>query len=756
MFNIAPSTMALTPATFYSLVAIAEKIPEETLTAIDAAASDMDRILLGLDEEVHSLSKATDRFMAEVRANLRRKEERPTFKSLLEEEDPHADIRHTATGAHYLALIFAVYRQLQDGARRIHMVIKGLRPGPLLVGKDRNPILTDIDQIQRVMFEVQINEHILSTFVTASTRVDVLGQTIVSIGRSVEQILEGYHRVLVHRHSVEGTKIHSDPISTDVALLIYENVDSHGEIQDGKKPDEVSAYSLQKALVVIDAVRNGVAGEFVKDPKLLTKTIADAIKSLWFISETITGLFEPTLVEVYKVTGQSRKPWQKAQVSQLDAALQAFEELDPRGVTYKDKVGILTAEEKFEVDFRNDTLKEIVYSLKNDSESNQIINWVLQRKADLRRHYMEENSFYTCKMGSGNPFTGEAPGGLTVVPATRPVVNLDEIAGSGYDEIKDFIGQIDASAKFHDLFVATSPSRSGDKSNVLLIGPQGCGKSEVLRAVGSDKDSIGIFAQGSDFLTCWKGEAEKNPKRLFEEALRIQKESGKHVHILIDEIDTILSSGSGRDSFGGTDLRTEFQILMDGIVRYPHLSIWSATNNPEKMPMTILRRFNKVLVVGELDQADRMRLLKHFASFLPVDIPEESWAHLARRLEGATGDVVRKIVDHVWREKLTSFVKSHKEDAARISDSLNINGQRFSIGSFTAEARVKLHKSLRPFFAVREADIDHSITVHLENVSVYNEIKTAIDTYSKAKSFLGAIRSKNGATKAEVTHPPPS
>ena len=336
-----------------------------------------------------------------------------------------------------------------------------------------------------------------------------------------------------------------------------------------------------------------------------------------------------------------------------------------------------------------------------------IIQYVLARKVELRDYLLEENSFYVCKMGAGAK--GEALGALKVTPGTRPNVNLDEILGSGFDEIKGFMQQIAATAQWHDLFVATSPSRSADKSNVLLVGPQGCGKSEILRAVGADRKSIGVFAQGSDFLTAWKGEAERNPKRLFLECVRLQRQAARQVHILIDEIDTVLGKAEGRDAFGGTNLVTEFQNLMDGVVQYPHISVWGATNHPERIPMPMIRRFAKVLIVGELSASDRAKLLKHYMGFMPlVDFREANWQDFADRTEGAVGDILRKMCDHVWRQKMTAFVKAKPDDAAAVIAWLNRDA-KFDVGTFDAK-RAELHDLLRPHVAVQPSDlrrVDH-------------------------------------------------
>jgi SpoVK/Ycf46/Vps4 family AAA+-type ATPase len=359
----------------------------------------------------------------------------------------------------------------------------------------------------------------------------------------------------------------------------------------------------------------------------------------------------------------------------------------------------------------------------------------LERKAELRKFFHEENSFYVCKIGAGNSFTGQAPGALQVIPAEKPIGNIDHILGSNFDEVREFAQSIESASKWHDLFKATSPSKTADKANVLLIGPQGCGKTEVMRAIGADKNSISIFAQGSDFETCWKGEAEKNPKRLFEEGLKLTRDSGKHVHFLIDEIDAVLNNDQTYS--GKTNLSLEFQILMDGVVTYPNLSVWGATNNPHRIPMPMIRRFSKALVVGELTQTDRIKLLKMFLGRMPIEknINDLKWNDWSNKLEGATGDVVRKVADNLWRKKMNHFVTTKSTDAESVLKQLHAEGP-FSVEKFDRE---KFKATLAPHVSITAEDIERSVKETLSNASIVREIKTAVETYRAAKEFLDEL-----------------
>jgi len=258
-----------------------------------------------------------------------------------------------------------------------------------------------------------------------------------------------------------------------------------------------------------------------------------------------------------------------------------------------------------------------------------------------------------------------------------------------------------------------------------------------MRAIGGHKDCIGIFAQGSDFLTCWKGEAEKNPKRLFEQALKLHKESKKRVYILIDEVDSVMHNPEGHNDI---NLTLEFQILMDGVVSYPGISVWGATNHPDRIPMAMIRRFNKVEVVGELDSECRIKLLKHFLSYLPQkDFKDESWNNASSKLVGATGDVIRQVCDHIWRKKMHAFVSKNKEGATEIMDFLVEKEGGFDLSTFDDKMSNNFKNKLEKYVNVTPSDVNDAINAHLRNMAVQSEIETAVTTYKAAKQFLHSI-----------------
>ena len=170
-----------------------------------------------------------------------------------------------------------------------------------------------------------------------------------------------------------------------------------------------------------------------------------------------------------------------------------------------------------------------------------------------------------------------------------------------------------------------------------------------------------------------------------------------------------------------------------------------ATNNPDRIPMPMIRRFSFVSIIGELNQEDRVYLLKHFMNFMPLNgaFTNAVWTDIAKHLEGATGDVIRKICDNVWRKYMSEFVANKPNKAGELLKWLN-SDNKFDIRNFNDDKRHTFKKMLSEHSSVNPKDLQDSVTEHLSNIAIIAEIASAKETYRKAKEFLAGVNKLKG------------
>ncbi|KKL63612.1 hypothetical protein LCGC14_2173340, partial [marine sediment metagenome] len=420
---------------------------------------------------------------------------------------------HLASENNFLRVSFESLSALRNTYAGLHDLIRGLDPGPMELpdGEPGN----SWEGMHRARLLNQMYGPALNKFIGSVLGIEVCRGKILDLTYELSKIVEEYYKALLKRHSTDGVEIHGNPVRTDIALSIFANVDSHGEIEMGGDADRVSAYTVRKAQILIRALEEEPLKGFITRTGSFLAYLDKHLRGLWRTAEKLDAIFRTT---IQKAKDQYEGTYQRVPSKQeFDNAVQILKDLDPDLVPYKDRAVLMTAEERFQSQFMNETLENMVQLMTwTEDGTAKLIKYVLERKANLKNHNQKENGFYICKIGDGNRFQQKPPGMLEIVPGECPTISIEEIWGSGFDEIREFLSSIEMSAQWHDLFVATSPSKTADKSNMLMIGPQGCGKSQAMRGIGADEESIAIFAQGSDFLTCWMGEADKNPKRLFQ------------------------------------------------------------------------------------------------------------------------------------------------------------------------------------------------------------------------------------------------
>lgn len=187
---------------------------------------------------------------------------------------------------------------------------------------------------------------------------------------------------------------------------------------------------------------------------------------------------------------------------------------------------------------------------------------------------------------------------------------FNDVAGvdEAKEELKEVIEFLKDPKKFQKL---------GGKipKGVLLVGPPGCGKTLIARAVAGEAGVPFFNISGSDFVEMFVGVGASRVRDLFEQGRKAAKISNKGAIIFIDEIDAV-----GRLRFagigGGHDEREQtlnaLLVEMDGFDATAGLILIAATNRPDTLDPALLRpgRFDRHIVVNLPDIKGREEILK--------------------------------------------------------------------------------------------------------------------------------------------------
>jgi len=119
------------------------------------------------------------------------------------------------------------------------------------------------------------------------------------------------------------------------------------------------------------------------------------------------------------------------------------------------------------------------------------------------------------------------------------------------------------------------------RMNLLLWGPPGTGKTEFVKHLGKTLNSRVVVKMGSDLLSCWVGETEKNIKRAFDEA------EADNAILFLDEIDGIVQDRSGAQRSWEV---TQVNELLNRMENFKGVMV-GATNFMDNLDAAIMRRF---------------------------------------------------------------------------------------------------------------------------------------------------------------------
>lgn len=222
---------------------------------------------------------------------------------------------------------------------------------------------------------------------------------------------------------------------------------------------------------------------------------------------------------------------------------------------------------------------------------------------------------------------------------STPKITFEDVAG--VDEAKQELEEIVEFLRNRKKFEALGAKVP---KGVLLLGPPGCGKTMLARAIAGEADVPFWHISGSDFVEMFVGVGASRVRDLFETA----KASAPSL-IFIDEIDAV-GRQRGAGLGGGHDEReqtlNQLLVEMDGFDPNKGVILVAATNRPDILDPALTRpgRFDRRVTVDNPDLSGRKAILGVHVKGKPLD-PEVDIEVLAKRTPGFSGADLANLVN---------------------------------------------------------------------------------------------------------------
>jgi SpoVK/Ycf46/Vps4 family AAA+-type ATPase len=602
-----------------------------------------------------------------------------------------------------------------------------------------------------------MNSYISSIQAVANVCTDIMEnvyhieQRAQNIWRETERTYKAMSNEWLHR---ESNRVIRNPVMTNVVKVLYNDLPGVEEVEEsGAQPRQVTPYSVHRAEKLLQAIASPEIYKYLTKPSIISPTIKARLSDL---IEVYLGLIDAVAsyltalrnIDLGESENRNIAAFTKYKIEtsirEFKESLEAFDSIDFGHVKPKAKTRNKELKSKVHPILKKydkvAAMLDVISKNPKTAKTKVLEIYGMHRTARLNllrkpEDDDEETTYYEASQG----FMGQ----MELIPAKRPNIKFDDIIGKSFDETKAHIRSMIKYNTYPALYLATSPSKTL-KSNMLLVGPPGSGKTEVWRALASEGKQIVVNVSGSALRSMWFGQSEQNVASLANAAEKLHDKTGKIVYVVIDEIDNVLGIPDEGNNLADVEWRIikTFQEMLDGVKYYRGVIWCGATNNPERLPISALRRFAYVEAPGELTAQERAQILKHYLTLgLPIakDITDADFLEYGKRLDGAVGDIVRKMVDVIHEETFSTFIREHPKEAKELEQWLK--KKDFDVWKLTKRDRQHIKSKIAKHMVVTKATLEKAISERLSSPDIIEEIKFGKATYERFRALkAGKLR----------------
>ncbi|KAM5242535.1 ATPase family gene 2 protein homolog B isoform 1-T1 [Hipposideros larvatus] len=153
---------------------------------------------------------------------------------------------------------------------------------------------------------------------------------------------------------------------------------------------------------------------------------------------------------------------------------------------------------------------------------------------------------------------------------------------------------------------------------VLLAGPPGVGKTQLVRAVVREAGAELLAVSAPALQGSRPGETEENVRRVFQRARELA--SRKPTLLFLDEVDALCPRRGGPHQAPESRVVAQVLTLLDGISGDREVVVVGSTNRPEALDPALRRpgRFDREVVIGTPTLKQRKEILQVITSKMPI------------------------------------------------------------------------------------------------------------------------------------------